>query len=118
MISARRISLVAIAAFAWTAAFAPRWSTAADYSNLATDKYLGDVEVLATVADKSVFTEGPAVDRNGDVYFTNVPAEKILKWSPATSKLTVFRHPSHQANGLYFAPDGSLLACEGGAARV
>jgi gluconolactonase len=30
----------------------------------------------------------------------------------------VFRENSNETNGLYFAPDGSLLACEGGAARV
>ena len=33
---------------------------AADYSDLNTDRYLGEVDVLATIEDDKVFTEGPA----------------------------------------------------------
>ena len=89
-----------------------------DYSGLKTDQFLGEVEVLAKVEDQKVFTEGPAVDAAGNVLFTNVPTSKILKWDPRTRKLSVFRDKTNETNGLYFAPDGSLLACEGGAARV
>lgn len=89
-----------------------------NYQGLNSDAYLGPVEVLATIEDQQVFTEGPAVDRNGDVLFTNVPVSKILKWSPRTRQLSVYRENSHETNGLYFAPDGSLLACEGGAGRI
>lgn len=89
-----------------------------NYSGLKTDNYLGKVEVLAKVKDKVVFTEGPAVDGNGMVYFTNVPASKILKWNPKTKKLTVFRTNTNKTNGLYFDPKGRLLACEGDAGRV
>jgi gluconolactonase len=88
------------------------------YEGLQSNKYLGEVQVLATVEDKEVFTEGPAVDAAGNVYFTNVPVEKILKWSPETKKLSVFRTNSNKTNGLFFEPDGSLLCCEGGAGRV
>jgi gluconolactonase len=88
------------------------------YDGLRSDRYLGEISVLAQVKDEAVFTEGPAVDRDGNVLFTNVPASKILKWNPRGRELSVFRHSSHETNGLYFAPDGSLLACEGGAARV
>jgi len=90
----------------------------AEYTGLQSDDYLGPVQVLAKVRDEKVFTEGPAVDRTGHLFFTNVPMSKILKWDPRTEKLAVFRDNSHETNGLYFAPDGSLLACEGGAARV
>jgi gluconolactonase len=86
------------------------------YATLKSDKYLGKVTTLAKVVDKKIFTEGPAVDRAGDVYFTNVPAEKILKWDG--SKLSEFRTGSRKANGLLFEPDGSLIACEGGAGQV
>lgn len=89
-----------------------------DYDNLQTDKYLGKVKVLAKVKDEKVFTEGPAVDRAGNVLFTNVPMSKILQWSPKTKKLTVFREKTNNTNGLYFDPRGNLLACEGGAGRV
>lgn len=89
-----------------------------DYTGLKTDEYLGEVEVLTKVEDREVFTEGPAVDREGNVYFTNIPVSKILKWDPKTKQLSVFRENSHETNGLYFDPQGRLLACEGGAGRV
>lgn len=88
------------------------------YQGLTSDDYLGEVQVLATVKDKEVFTEGPAVDRAARVLFTNVPASKILMWDPATRKLSVFRENTNNANGLMFDPQGRLLACEGGAGRV
>lgn len=109
---------VAVSAVITGTVFPASLVTAADYSGLKTDNYLGPVEVLAKVEDKTVFTEGPAVARDGTVLFTNVPANKILKWDPETKRLSVFRENSNETNGLYFAPDGSLLACEGASARI
>lgn len=88
------------------------------YAGLQSDNYLGDVKIETEIKDKEVFTEGPAVDRNGQVFFTNVPVEQILRWDPKKKKLGVFRTKSNKTNGLLFEPDGSLLACEGGAGRV
>lgn len=90
----------------------------ADYSELDSDAYLGEVEILAKVQHEKVFTEGPAAAPDGKVLFTNVPASQILSWDPQLRSLSMYRDNSNQTNGLYFAPDGSLLACEGGAARV
>ncbi len=89
-----------------------------DYSRLESDKYLGQVEILATIEDREVFTEGPAGDGDGNFLFTNVPVSKILKWDSQTKKLSLFRAGSNETNGLCFAPDGSLLACEGSTRRV
>lgn len=112
-------SSVAAAALAvGTQGAGPAFAKPTDYSGLKSDRYLGAVEVLAQVEDDKVFTEGPAVDGAGNVLFTNVPVSKILKWDPRTKKLSVYRENSNETNGLYFAPDGSLLACEGGSARV
>ncbi len=88
------------------------------YAGLKSDGYLGKLRIETEIKGATVFTEGPAVDRRGDVYFTNVPVEKILKWNPQKKSLFVFREKSNKANGLLFEPDGSLLACEGGAGRV
>jgi gluconolactonase len=88
------------------------------YENLQTEKYLGPVEVLATVEDKEVFTEGPAVDRQGRVLFTNVPASKILMWDPAAKKLSTFRENTNQTNGLVFDAQERLIMCEGVAGRL
>jgi gluconolactonase len=88
------------------------------YAGLKSGDYLGDVKIETEIKDKEVFTEGPAVDRNGHVFFTNVPVEKILRWDPEKKKLGVVRTKSNKTNGLLFEPDGSLLACEGGAGRI
>lgn len=97
----------------------PTSTFAADrYARLASDDYLGPVEVLATVEDTEVFTEGPAVARDGTVYFTNVRVSKILQYDPETKELSVFRDNTNETNGLYFDPQGNLLCCEGSAGRV
>lgn len=62
------------------------------------------------------FTEGPARDARGDIYFSDIPNNRIHKWSGG--KLTTFREDTGGANGLYFDRAGNLLACEGGARRV
>ena len=50
------------------------------YAGLKSKRYLGPVHVETKVVDKDVFTEGPAVDRDGVVYFTNYRVEKILRY--------------------------------------
>ncbi len=59
------------------------------------------------------FTEGPAVDRRGNVYFTDQPNDRIMKWSP-DGAFTTFLQPSGRANGMYFDRRGNLLACADG----
>jgi gluconolactonase len=74
----------------------------------------GKVEKLA---DGFRFTEGPAADKEGNVFFSDIPNQRIHKWS-VDGKLTTFRENSGGANGLFFDKDGTLLACEGGARRL
>lgn len=80
------------------------------YANLPTTDYLGTLRVEATVTGSKIFTEGPAADAAGNVFFTNTG--EILKWEPAAKRLSVFRKPSNGANGLAFDRQGRLLACE------
>ncbi len=56
------------------------------------------------------FTEGPAPDAEGNVYFTDQPNNRIWKWS-IDGQLSVFMEPSGRANGLAFDKDGHLWAC-------
>lgn len=117
----RRDALATIASTAtatWMASTAVAAEPPNHYAGLKTGKLLGKVEIETEIKDRSIFTEGPAVDGNGVVFFTNVPVEKILTWDPHKKKLGVFREKSNKANGLLFAPNGDLLACEGGAGRV
>ncbi len=69
------------------------------------------------LADGFAFTEGPACDAEGNVYFSDIPNERIHKWS-LDGKLTTFRENTGRANGLYFDRSGNLLACEGGTRRL
>jgi gluconolactonase len=62
------------------------------------------------VADGFTFTEGPTSDKDGNVYFTDQPSDRILKWS-ADGKLSTFVEKSGRANGLCFDKDGKLWAC-------
>jgi len=64
-----------------------------------------------------VFTEGPAADAEGNVYFSDIPNNRIHRWS-TDGQLSTFREESGAANGLMFDADGNLLACEGGNRRV
>ncbi|MDO6604633.1 SMP-30/gluconolactonase/LRE family protein [Arenibacter palladensis] len=57
------------------------------------------------------FTEGPAVAPNGDVFFTDQPNDRILKWTAKDNTVSVYMAPSGRSNGLYFDHDGNLLAC-------
>ena len=64
------------------------------------------------------FTEGPAVDPNGDVYFSDIPNNRIHKIEHATGKVRLFKENTGAANGLMFGPDGRLYACQNGRRRI
>jgi gluconolactonase len=65
---------------------------------------------LEKLAGGFEFTEGPTADASGNVLFTDQPNNRIMKWS-VDGRLTTFLQPAGRANGMYFEPDGSLLAC-------
>lgn len=67
-------------------------------------------EKLQKLAEGFKFTEGPACDDQGNVFFTDQPNDRILKWSVA-GVLTVFLSPCGRANGLSFDRQGNLWAC-------
>jgi gluconolactonase len=58
------------------------------------------------------FTEGPACGPGFGIYFSDI-GDRIMRYSPATGKTTVYREPSGRANGLDFDPQGRLVAAEG-----
>jgi gluconolactonase len=70
------------------------------------------VKKVEKLAGGFQFTEGPAVDAEGNVYFTDIPQNMILIWT-LENKLDTFSMNSGFANGLYFDKDQNLLACEG-----
>jgi gluconolactonase len=60
---------------------------------------------------KYAFTEGPAADAAGNVYFTDIPNKTIHKID-AAGKVSVFRPNSNTANGLMVNAAGEIVACE------
>ncbi len=65
---------------------------------------------VVLLADTFKFTEGPAPDAEGNVFFTDQPNDRICKWS-VDGKLTDFMKPCGRSNGLFFDPQGNLWAC-------
>jgi len=64
------------------------------------------------------FTEGPAMGPDGNVYFTDIPNNRVHKWDPKAKKVSVFMENSGGANGLFFSKEGDLFACQGVSQRV
>src|SRR5438270_7909173 len=56
------------------------------------------------------FTEGPAWDGKGSLYFSDVPASKIYK--STDGKLSVFLDPSGNSNGLMINAAGKIFSCQ------
>ncbi len=69
----------------------------------------GELEMLY---DQCEFTEGPAAAADGTIYFSDI-GNRILRFDPATKKVSVYRDSSGRSNGLLFDPKGRLIACEG-----
>jgi gluconolactonase len=65
---------------------------------------------LEKLAGGFAFTEGPASDAQGNVYFTDQPNDRIVKWSTDGS-VSDFMKPCGRSNGLCFDREGKLLAC-------
>jgi gluconolactonase len=56
------------------------------------------------------FTEGPTCDKTGNIFFTDQPNDRIMRWS-VDGKLSIFMQPAGRANGMYFDANGNLIAC-------
>ena len=68
-------------------------------------------ETPVRVSDSYSFTEGPAADAKGDVYFTDQPNNKIYHWDCESGEITLFTDQSGRSNGMYFDAQGNLIAC-------
>ena len=68
------------------------------------------VEVLA---EGFQFLEGPACAPNGDLYFVDKNANKILHWQVEKKEVREVTSDSKAANGMQFDAEGRLIACQG-----
>lgn len=72
---------------------------------------LGPVSEIVKVQGGFQFTEGPASDGRGNLYFSDIPANRIYVLD-AAGKVSVFLEPSNHTNGLMVNQAGKLFACE------
>ena len=71
---------------------------------------LVDGDDWKVVGEGYKFTEGPAANAKGEIYFTDIPNSRIHKIG-LDGQVTVFAEDTGGANGLMFGPDGRLYAC-------
>lgn len=85
------------------------------------DEILEPGSKLIKAVDGCEFTEGPVVDANGNVLFSDGPNDRIMQLAP-DGKLTEFRKPCGRVNGMTMDGQGRLVVCqssgEGGKRRV
>ncbi|MBI3865306.1 MAG: SMP-30/gluconolactonase/LRE family protein [Planctomycetia bacterium] len=83
-----------------------------DFSKLSLPAGLVAPGTEATRAALVCFYEGPAVDDAGNLFFSDITSNRILKMS-AKEEVSVFRSESGRANGNAFDAQGRLVTCEG-----
>lgn len=69
------------------------------------------------VAGGFTFTEGPIADEQGNVYFSDIPNNRIHVWTVG-NELQTFREDTNGTNGLFFDAQWRLHGAEGGAGRI
>jgi gluconolactonase len=85
-------------------------SVALAQENTTTNAILAPGAKLEKLSGDFKFTEGPTCDKAGNVFFTDQPNNRILKWG-LDGKLSTFLQPAGRANGMHFDARGNLLAC-------
>ena len=66
---------------------------------------------IELISSQFSFTEGPASDAFGNVYFTDQPNDKIYVWNWKTNQIEEFLDKTGRANGTFFDQKGNLLTC-------
>lgn len=62
------------------------------------------------ISNQFSFTEGPATDKKGNVFFTDQPNNKIWEYD-TQGKLSLFMDSAGRSNGMYFDKKGNLISC-------
>ena len=106
IVSSLIISLLAISCVSCSSSSYIPFKETSQYSILAKDAKL---ELLW---EGGKFTEGPTLDSEGAVLFTDIFSNKIMRFDPKTGKTSLWRDNSGAANGLKATTRG-LLVCEG-----
>jgi gluconolactonase len=62
------------------------------------------------ISSQFSFTEGAAVDRKGNIFFTDQPNNRIWEYD-LHGKLSLFLDSAGRSNGMYFDKKGNLVTC-------
>jgi len=82
-------------------------------------KYSGGTAGLRRIWTGGIWTEGPVWF--GDMHsliFSDIPNNRLMRYDTLTGQTTLFRQPSHYANGNTRDRQGRLLTCEQGTRRL
>lgn len=63
------------------------------------------------IADGFLFTEGPVWSPEGELLFSDIPANVVYRWRPDAG-VDTFLTPSGHSNGLAFHPSGGLMLAQ------
>lgn len=85
-------------------------SVAQDNNGRQTSPVIADGAKLQLVSNQFKFTEGPATDKDGNIFFTDQPNDKIWKYD-TDGKISLFLSPSGRSNGMCFDNNGNLISC-------
>ncbi len=73
------------------------------------DLFSSDPEVIA---EGFQFTEGPYWHSDGFLIFSDIPANTIYRWDPATGETQAYIDSSGNSNGISESPNGSILLAQ------
>ncbi len=78
----------------------------------ASDIVAPDAEVTEIASGYS-FTEGGARDSEGNVYFTDIPNNRVHFWDVQSNTVSLFLEDSQGANGCWIDEEGNLIVAQG-----
>lgn len=74
---------------------------------------------IERIATGCRWAEGPAYFRaSGELIWSDIPNDRMLRWSESDGHVSVFRHPSRYSNGNTVDREGRLVTCEHDTRRV
>lgn len=73
-------------------------------------KLVAEGATIQLVSEQFAFTEGPAVDKKGNIFFTDQPNDKIWKYD-TDGKLSLFMEKAGRSNGLFIDKKGDIISC-------
>ena len=81
------------------------------------EEFIAPSAELELVATGFKFTEGPVWMPDGSLLFSDIPANRLMRWHPVDST-SIVREPNNKGNGMTLDNEGRLVVCEHATSRV